>query len=45
MTFTIIPRSRNGTFAEVVLPNLGNNRKLEISYPAGQVVLTVVPGS
>ena len=43
-TFTVIPRSRNGTFAEVVLPSLGNGRKLEVSYPAGQVVLTVVPG-
>jgi len=29
---------------QVVLPSLGNDRKLEVSYPAGQVVLTVVPG-
>lgn len=43
-TFTILPRSRNGTFAEVVLPSVGHDRKLELSYPAGQVVLTVVPG-
>jgi hypothetical protein len=43
-TFTVIAGGRSGTFTEVLLPDLGTDRKLQVTYPAGQVVLEVVPG-
>lgn len=43
-SYTVIPRSRSGTFDTVALPDLGGDRKLAVTYPEGQVILTVVPG-
>jgi hypothetical protein len=43
-SFIICQGFRNGTLSEVILPNLGADRKLVLTYPADQVVLTVVAG-
>ncbi|MBN9693981.1 MAG: hypothetical protein J0M24_27375, partial [Verrucomicrobia bacterium] len=43
-SFVICQGRRSGTFGEVILPDLGPGRKLELTYSADQAVVTVLAG-
>jgi len=41
-SFVLLSMVRSGTFSEVILPPLGAGHRLAVTYPAGQVAVTVV---